>query len=83
MERIIETLREYEVTCRHCHKRIAFTVEDTFQSYMRGLEHSEGWIDADCVWNYIRCPNCEKSIAVDTILSEEDNVILSDKYRNS
>ena len=83
MSIIIETLKEYEVTCRHCYKRIAFTVEDTFQSYVRGLDYSEGWIDADCVWNYICCPNCKKNIAVDTILSKEDNAILSYEYINS
>lgn len=83
MARIIESPKEYEVTCNHCYKRIAFTVEDTFQSYERGLEYGEGgWLDPDCVWDYIRCTNCGKIIAVDTILSDEDNCMLAYKYRN-
>lgn len=67
MARILETNKEHEVFCPHCGKRIGFTVEDVWSSIDGCLEDCEGWLDTDCLWNYIHCPNCGKTILVGKI----------------
>ena len=79
MTRILEN-KEHEVYCPHCGKRIDFTIEDVWSSYTRGLEDSESWLDPDCLWNYIHCPNCEKLISVDRKLDYNETIPLKEKY---
>lgn len=83
MARIVETNKEYEVCCPKCGKKIGFTIDDVWSSYERGLEYSDGWLDPDCVWNYIHCPNCDKTISVDTKLDDEEWGFLTKKYENN
>lgn len=83
-----ESWEEHIVRCKHCGKRIAFTVEDVILStYTRGLdetgeEESTGWIDGDCLWHYIECPNCDKFICVTDSLNEEEDNFLEHAYNN-
>lgn len=82
--KIIETEDTYVCRCQECLTKLEFNIHDVFSSYVRGLDICEhGWIDCDCVWNYITCPKCNSTISVDNILSREDKVILADKYENS
>ena len=82
MARIIkETSKEYTCRCSHCFVKIAFSIEDVFSSYVRGLELGDGWIDCDCVWHYIKCPKCNNVIDVKQKLSNEDDSYLSYKYK--
>lgn len=90
MARVLEqTWEEHVIRCKHCGRRIGFTVDDVFLStYTRGLDeetaHGEdpGWIDADCLWHYIECPNCENYICVNSCLDEEEDKFLERKYNN-
>lgn len=66
MARVVESL--YRVKCNHCRKTIEFCDEDVYSTITRGLEFSDGWIDADREWNYINCPNCDGIISVDSII---------------
>mgnify|MGYP007069959627 CR=1 FL=1 len=83
MARIIKVKKERKVLCSHCLKTIGFTIDDVRSSYTRGLEYSEGWLDPDCVWNYITCPNCNKTISVDKAISDEEYIMLKRKYEES
>ena len=67
MARVIDSV--YRVRCNHCKKMIEFYDEDIFRTTTRGLEmDGKGWIDADCDWAYITCPNCKKYISVDATI---------------
>ena len=80
MARIIETPQEFTIICPNCLKRIAFEIDDIRSTYERGLEDSDGWMDFDCLWHYIDCPNCKKTISVDDALPEEVCKVLTKKY---
>ena len=82
MARVINKIQlEHQVQCPHCLSTIAFLADETYQSYVRGKEiNGEGWIDADCVWNYIDCPSCGKVISVDNVLTKEEYNLLSRRY---
>ena len=80
MSRIIEEQPEFTIICPHCLKRIAFEIEDIRSTYERGLEDSDGWMDYDCLWHYIDCPSCHKTISVDDALPEEVCKVLTKKY---
>ena len=83
MARVIEENIEHKVYCNHCLKLIGFTIKDTRQTYERGLEDGEGWLDCDCVWNYITCPNCGGTISVNNVLTDEEYCLLANKYKNN
>lgn len=81
MARVIEKQEEFTVMCPHCLKWVAFGVEDAWSTYQRGLEEdTEGWMDFDCLWHYINCPNCDKIISVDEVLPEGVHKVLTKKY---
>lgn len=80
MIKVIEEENEYIIRCPHCGRKLSYTINDVFSSYMRGLQDSEGWCDCDCVWHYIRCPECSHMIDIKSNLSDEDDMYLSDKF---
>jgi hypothetical protein len=80
MARIIETPLEFTIICPHCLKRIVFEIEDIRSTYERGLEDSDGWMDFDCLWHYIDCPNCKQTISVDDVIPEDVHKVLTKKY---
>lgn len=79
MARILEN-KEHEVYCPHCGKKIGFTIDDVWSSIERGLDYSDGWLDPDRLWNYIHCPNCEKTISVDEKLDVDEINLLERMY---
>lgn len=66
MARVVEHF--YRVKCNHCGKHIEFSEDDIYRTIVRGLEMGKGWIDADCEWAYIDCPNCGGCISVDSAI---------------
>lgn len=67
MARVINNT--YRVKCNHCGKTIEFYDDDIYRTITRGLEMGgSGWIDADCEWSYIDCPNCFCCISVDSAI---------------
>lgn len=91
MARVLEqSWEEHIVRCRSCGRRIGFTIDDVVLStYIRGLDYEAepgeepGWIDGDCLWHYIECPNCGKYICVTSCLNGEENEHLEHAYNNS
>ena len=88
MARVLENAeKEHIVRCRHCGKRIACTIDDVVNStYIRGLDYvtpegeEPGWIDGDCLWHYIECPNCGKYICITGCIDKEEDEILERRY---
>lgn len=84
MARVLEqSWEEHIVRCRNCGRRIGFTIDDVVLStYLRGLDYETepdeepGWIDGDCLWHYIECPNCGQYICVNSCLNEEETKFL-------